>query len=83
MNDPNRFDGFLFAKLHLIGSKSEGPVYILQQWDNTEITVVKKVELWEEDPALHKFLANKVTIIGIMGPNGLVYDEIKEYKRPE
>jgi hypothetical protein len=31
-----RFDGYLFSKLHLIGSKSEGPTYFLQQFDYKE-----------------------------------------------
>jgi len=73
-----RFDGYLFAKLVLIGSKSEGPSYILQQWDYKEIPVIKKVYPWEEDPVLHKFLAKKVTIMGNMMEEGIEYKKIKE-----
>jgi hypothetical protein len=77
-----RFDGYLFSKLHLIGSKSEGPTYILQQWDYSEIPVVKKVMPWKEDPKLHEFLARKVTIKGKFGPEGIAYDEIRDLQPP-
>lgn len=72
------FDGYLFAKLFLIGSKSEGPAYYLQQWDYKEVPVIKKVHPWEEDPELHKFLARKVTISGTMTEDGIEYDKITE-----
>jgi len=71
-----RFDGYLFSKLHLIGSKSEGPIYILQHWDYTENLVIKKAMLWQEDPNLHKFLDKKVTIEGAFGQDGIRYDKI-------
>lgn len=75
-----RFDGYLFSKLHLIGSKSEGPAYFLQQFDYKEIAVVKQAHLWKEDPKLHKFLATKVTIVGQMTPAGIRYKDIMRYK---
>jgi hypothetical protein len=75
-----RFDGYLFSKLHLIGSKSEGPTYFLQQFDYREYKVIKHAQLWEEDPELHKFLARKVTIEGSMSYSGLVYEKIMDYK---
>ncbi len=75
-----RFDGYLFSKLHLIGSKSEGPTYFLQQFDYKEYEVIKHAHLWEEDPELHKFLARKVTIEGAMSLNGIVYKNIMKYK---
>jgi len=78
-----RFDGYLFAKLLLIGSYSEGPGYILQQWDYKELPVIKKVYPWEEDPELHKFLAKKVTIMGKMMEEGIEYKEITELKPAE
>lgn len=78
MGKMKRFDGYLFAKLALIGSKSEGPSYILQQWDYIELPVIKNVQLWEEDPVLHKFLAKKVTILGYMTEEGIKYKKINE-----
>ena len=78
-----RFDGYLFSKLHLIGSKSEGPTYFLQQFDYKEYEVIKHAHLWKEDPELHKFLARKVTIEGAMSFNGIVYKNIMEYKPAE
>lgn len=72
----DRFDGYLFSKLHLIGSKSEGPIYILQRWDYSEHQVIKKTMPWQEDPNLHKFLDKKVTIEGAFGQDGIRYETI-------
>jgi len=71
-----RFDGYLFSKLHLIGTKSEGPFYILQRWDYSEHPVIKKAMPWQEDPNLHKFLDKKVTIEGAFGQDGIRYEKI-------
>ncbi len=78
MKQKKNFPGYLFAKLFLIGSKSEGPAYFLQQWDYREFPVVKKVHPWEEDPELHKFLAKKVTLEGTMTEEGIQYNKITE-----
>lgn len=78
-----RFHGYLFSKLHLIGSRSEGPTYILQLWDYSEIPVVKKVMLWNEDPMLHKFLGKKVTVEGTFRPEGIHYDKILDLQPPD
>jgi len=72
----SRFDGFLFSKLHLIGSKSEGPAYILQQFDYSEIAIVKKAPLWEKDPGLQKHLGSKITIEGSLLSGRLSYDNV-------
>lgn len=71
-----KFDGYLFSKLQHIWTESQGPIYILQQWDYWEIPVVKKTEPWEEDPTLHKFLAKKVRIEGTYRQDGIHYDKI-------
>ncbi len=73
------FDGYLFSKLHLIGTESEGPLYFLQQWDYTEPVVMKKTPLWEIDPELHSFLNRKVTIEGDLGPHGIEYQKISDF----
>lgn len=75
-----QFDGYLFSKLHLIGSKSEGPAYYLQQFDYRELLVVKKVYPWEEDPQLHPHLNTKVSIEGVQTLNGIEYEKIGPYK---
>jgi len=71
-----RFDGYLFSKLHAIGTKSEGPIYILQHWNYSENPVIKKTMPWQEDPNLHKFLDQKVTIEGAFGQDGIRYEKI-------
>lgn len=74
----DRFDGYLFAKLDAIGTKSEGPIYLLQQKDYTELRVQKQAQLWENDPALHKLLGKKVTLLGRYTAGGIVYDSAGE-----
>jgi hypothetical protein len=75
------FHGYLFSKLYRIGSKSEGPEYFLQQWDDagktTDTPIQKKGGLWEKDPVLHKYLAQKVTISGTLKEKIIQYEEIK------
>jgi len=78
-----RFDGFLFSKLHLIGSKSEGPAYILQQFDYAEIPIAKKAPLWGNDPKLQKHLSSKVSIEGRVSSGLLSYDAVNPYARAE
>ncbi len=75
----SQFHGFVFSKLYLIGSKSEGPSYFLQQFDYSEIPVVKHAELWKEDPILQKALGTKVTIDGELSAGRLHYDNIMPY----
>ena len=45
-----KFAGYLFARLHAIGSKSEGPLYFLQLRDVKEMLIMKKVPPWKNDP---------------------------------
>ena len=79
----DRFDGYLFSKLHLIGSKSEGPTYFLQQFNYKEFVVIKHANLWQEDPVLHKYLGKKVTVVGKMSGSGIVYEKIMDYVHGE
>lgn len=58
------FQGYLFARLHAIGTKSEGPSYFLQLITGREVLVIKKAHLWEIDPTLHAWLGRKVVITG-------------------
>ncbi|WP_339136528.1 MAG: hypothetical protein WGN25_01430 [Candidatus Electrothrix sp. GW3-4] len=73
------FHGFIFSKLHLIGSKSEGPSYFLQQFDYSEIPLEKQAQLWAEDPTLQKALGSKITVSGEIAGGKLRYDKIKPY----
>lgn len=72
-------EGFLFSKLGRIGSKSEGPDYYLQLFDSTEIPIVKKVHLWQEDPLLQKHLATKVILSGHFDGGFFHYEKIHAY----
>ncbi|MCP4897464.1 MAG: peptidoglycan-binding protein [bacterium] len=76
------FEGYLFAKLANIGTRSEGPAYFLQGWDETEMRLEKKTRLWEPDPTLHHFLAKKVIIVGRSGSYGIQYDSIAAWQPP-
>lgn len=67
--------GYLFAKLDAIGTRSEGPVYYLQQYDYKEHVVIKQVNLWEEDPVLHPLIAQKIVLLGTLTPEGIEYQQ--------
>jgi hypothetical protein len=76
----NKFEGFLFSKLHGIGTRSEGPAYFLQQFDYSELPIEKETLPWQEDPKLQKKLATKVMIDGKLISGTLHYDSIGAYK---
>lgn len=70
-------DGFLFAKLANIGTRSEGPAYFLQRWDYSEIPVAKKSMLFQSDPKLQPLVGHKVTITGSMLGSAIEYSSVK------
>lgn len=69
--------GFLFAKLGQIGTRSEGPAYFLQKWNNEDIPIAKKSLLFRPDPALEPLVGHKVSIKGTMTGGALDYDAIE------
>ena len=81
----NILTGHLFSKLAKIKSKSEGPIYFLQEIDFEkgeilgEVVVIKQAELWEEDSQLQIFLGKKVSIEGESTPDGISYKAIGEF----
>ena len=61
------FKGFVYSKLHSMGTRSEGPAYFLEVYppEPRDYRIVyKDCFLWQDDPELHKFLAKKVKIDG-------------------
>ncbi|NEW85727.1 hypothetical protein DU475_00420 [Rhodopseudomonas sp. WA056] len=60
--------GFLFAKLAAIGSRSETPIYYLQQFDDSDHRVAVDGKLFHDEPTLRPYLATKVTVTGTQGP---------------
>ncbi len=72
------FDGYLFSKLAAIGTKSEGPVYFLQQSNYNEIIIKKKAMLFENDSTLHALLGKLVKVKGEIHINEIDYAEISE-----
>ena len=61
--------GILYAEIVAKGTKSEGPIYYLQPFDDyakrwSKILVRKKSHLWQNDPVLHKHIDKKVLILG-------------------
>ena len=77
---PGTYNGYLFSKLDNIGTKSEGPSYYLQQWDNSEVHIIKNGILWQHDAELDKYLNTKVTITGAMEGGQLRYTKIEPFK---
>jgi hypothetical protein len=71
------YTGYLSARMERVGSRSEGPEYYLTTTDGREIHVVKNANLWEEDPALQKYVDRKVWIGGSLINGELYYTEIK------
>jgi len=60
------FEGFVYSKLHALGTKSEGPTYYLQTYPENIDYILKyqDVPIFEDDKQLHKFLALKVAVKG-------------------
>ena len=61
--------GILSAKIVGVGTLSEGPKYFIKPLDDyanrwSEILVMKKSHLWQNDQILHKFIDQKVLILG-------------------
>ena len=75
-----QYDGFLYWKLQAIGTRSEGPAYFLQTFDNRDIPIKKRAMLWQQDPALHAHVGTKVTIDGGMAGRSLIYTSVKPYE---
>jgi len=72
-----KFQGYLFSKLTAIGTRSEDTIYFLQQLDNKEILVLRTTdERFKPDPVLHKHLATKVVIDGILAEQGIKVEKI-------
>lgn len=76
---PGVYSGYLFAKLGNIGTKSEGPIYYLQQWDGSEVVVIKNGMLWQRDAQLDTHLNTKVTITGALEGGQLRYTTIEPF----
>jgi len=72
-----KFCGFIFSKLNLIGTKSEGPIYFLQQFDYLEVSIIKKSQPWMEDKNIQSFLGKKATVTGDLNDKGIAYSEIE------
>jgi len=71
----DKIAGYLFAKLANIGTRSEGTDYFLQLYDYQEHRIIKHVNLWENDPALHPFIGHKVIIKGTLKAGEIVYTQ--------
>jgi hypothetical protein len=74
-----RFTGFLFSKLQLIYTRSEGAAYFLQLFDYTEIPINKNAMPWQEDEQLQALLGKKITIEGTMEAGRIYYEFVEEY----
>lgn len=74
-------EGFLFMRLERVGTRSEGPEYFLQRFDeNPDLHIRKNVAPWQDEPALRKYLAMKVTITGVVQNSEMAYSSIVALK---
>jgi hypothetical protein len=73
------FNGFLYSKLQSLGTRSEGPAYFLQTFDGKDIAILKHTTMWQQDPALQRLIATKVTIDGDFEGGSIAYRKIRPY----
>jgi len=77
-----KFEGYLFGKLANINTRSEGPVYYLQLWNEEEIEIHKKTHLWMPDQVLHEYIAQKIILFGeIPSDQKIRYEAIEPLTR--
>ena len=79
-----KINGYLFAKLERLGSKSEGPEYYLQLLEEVPgygpiIKLKKQAELWQEDENLHPLLGEKILLTSDLA---ISYNEVEPYRQP-
>jgi hypothetical protein len=75
-SDVQTLHGFLFAKLAAIGSRSETPLYYLQQLDDSERRVAVNAKPFQDEPMLRPYLGTKVTVTGTSGADYFQIDSI-------
>ena len=69
--------GVLFSRIERVGTKSEGPEYYLRMDDGVEIHILKKANLWQEDPALQEHIDKRVSVSGDLIGKEMFYKEVK------
>jgi hypothetical protein len=70
--------GYLFSKLAAIGTRSEGPAYFLQTFDDSDVQIKKHALPFQDDPALRAHLGTKVIIVGTMKDSVLDYTSVAQ-----
>ena len=85
MAEPIEVNGYLFSIIDRIKSKSEGPEYFVQLFEEYETFqklkkyhIVKKAELWKADKKLQSLLGHKVLVSGNLANDMLEYSSIKK-----
>ena len=69
--------GLLYVKHHAVGSKSEGPAYVLQTQDGEYILLYEQRHPWEPDYHLEFFSGNIVEVAGeLVDPEQLPEEDI-------
>ena len=74
------FKGYVFQKLYAMGTRSEGPMYLLQTYpDNKELTLVKNPrEIFQMDKELQTFVGKKAKIEGLLEGSVIEVKKIEE-----
>lgn len=73
------YNGFLYEVLDAIGTEDEGPIYFLQQFNGTDLPILKKATKGREDDTLQALIGKKVTIEGDMLGQSIEYKRIAPY----
>lgn len=77
--EKGQFNGFLYEVLDAIGTEDEGPIYFLQQFNGTDLPILKKATKGREDDTLQTLIGKKVTIEGNMLGQSIEYKRIAPY----
>ncbi|MGB8601718.1 MAG: hypothetical protein WCD42_05920 [Rhizomicrobium sp.] len=77
--EKGQFNGFLYEVLDAIGTEDEGPIYFLQQFNGTDLPILKKAAKDREDDTLQGLIGKKVTIEGNMLGQSIEYKRIGPY----
>lgn len=74
-----RVEGFLYEVLDGIGTKDEGPAYFLQQFNGTDLAIIKNASQTKEDSTLQSFVGKKVSISGERTGQAILYQRVEHF----
>jgi hypothetical protein len=74
------YKGFLYTVLDAIGTEDEDPIYFLEQFDGSDLMVLKRASKKKVDTTLQSFIGRKVTIEGVLMGQSIDYYRVYDYE---